>query len=156
MADADFAWYGGGKLNAAYNCVDRHLAERADQTAIIWAKDEPGEYQHITYRELKNEVCRVANVLRAHGVRKGDRIAIYLPMVPELAYTALACARIGAIHSIVFAGFSAESLRDRILDAEAARRGDGQRGPARRQDDPAQGDRRTKALEAGSTSSTPS
>ena len=114
----DFSWYAGGRLNACYNCVDRHLAERGDKTALIWAADEPGTYRHITYRELKHEVARVANVLLAHGVGKGDRVCIYLPMIPELAFTMLACARIGAIHSIVFAGFSAESLRDRILDAD--------------------------------------
>ncbi|MCP3938504.1 MAG: AMP-binding protein, partial [Actinomycetia bacterium] len=114
-----FDWYSGGRLNACYNCVDRHVEKRGNQTAIIWAADEPGEYKHITYREMKNEVCRIANVLKAHGVKAGDRVAIYLPMVPELTYTALACARIGAIHSIVFAGFSAEALRDRILDAES-------------------------------------
>ncbi|MCC7507739.1 MAG: acetate--CoA ligase [Planctomycetes bacterium] len=113
----DVSWFAGGKLNAAFNCVDRHLEARGDKTAIIWAKDEPGQYEHISYRQLKHEVCRVANVLKAHGVRKGDRVCIYLPMIPELAYTMLACARIGAVHSIVFAGFSAESLRDRILDA---------------------------------------
>jgi len=116
--DLDFQWYPGGKLNAAWNCIDRHLAERGDKTAIIWAADEAGEYQHISYRQLHREVCRVANVLRAEGVRKGDRVCIYLPMIPELAYTMLACARIGAIHSIVFGGFSAEALRDRIVDAE--------------------------------------
>ncbi|MCB1055741.1 MAG: AMP-binding protein, partial [Acidobacteria bacterium] len=114
----DFAWYEGGKLNACYNCVDRHLATQADKTAIIWAKDEPGEYEHINYRQLQRRVSRVANVLKAHGVRRGDRVCIYLPMIPELAYTMLACARIGAVHSIVFAGFSAESLRDRIMDAD--------------------------------------
>jgi acetyl-CoA synthetase len=113
----DVSWYSGGKLNACFNCVDRHLVKRGNQTAIIWAKDEPGEYQHITYTDLKHEVARVANVLKAHGVKRGDRVCIYLPMIPELAYTMLACARIGAVHSIVFAGFSAESLRDRILDA---------------------------------------
>ena len=115
--NVDFGWYLGGRLNACFNCVDRHLKERGDQDAIIWAKDEPGEYEHITYRQLKHEVCRVANVLRHHGVRKGDRVCIYLPMIPELAYTMLACARIGAVHSIVFGGFSSESIRDRILDA---------------------------------------
>jgi acetyl-CoA synthetase len=115
----DFGWYLGGRLNACYNCVDRHLKERGDQTAIIWAKDEPGEYEHITYRQLKHRVSRVANVLRAHGVRRGDRICLYMPMIPELAYTMLACARIGAVHSIVFGGFSAEAIRDRILDAGA-------------------------------------
>ena len=113
----DFSWYSGGRLNACYNCVDRHLNERGEQTAIIWAGDEPGEYRHISYREVKHNVARVANVLLAHGVKKGDRVCIYLPMTPELAYTMLACARIGAVHSVVFAGFSAESLRDRILDA---------------------------------------
>ena len=117
--EVDFSWFGGGRLNVAYNCVDRHLDERGDKTAIIWVADEPGEYKHITYRELKHEVARVANVLLSLGVRKGDRVCIYLPMVPELAYTMLACARIGAVHSVVFAGFSAESLRDRIIDAGA-------------------------------------
>jgi len=115
--NVDFAWFSGGRLNACHNCVDRHLDERGDQTAIIWVKDAPGEYQHITYRQLKHEVARVANVLRAHGVRKGDRVCIYMPMVPELAYTMLACARLGAIHSIVFGGFSSEAIRDRIIDA---------------------------------------
>jgi len=113
----DLSWYEGGKLNACHNCVDRHLAARGDKTAIVWAADEPGRYERITYRALQRRVCRVANVLKAHGVRRGDRVCIYLPMIPELAYTMLACARIGAVHSIVFAGFSAESLRDRILDA---------------------------------------
>jgi acetyl-CoA synthetase len=115
--EVDFAWFSGGRLNACYNCVDRHLATQGDKTALLWAADEPGEYRRISYRELKHEVARVANVLRAHGVRKGDRVCIYLPMVPEVVYTMLACARLGAVHSVVFAGFSAESLRDRILDA---------------------------------------
>ncbi|MEZ5332109.1 MAG: acetate--CoA ligase [Thermoanaerobaculia bacterium] len=113
----DFGWFLGGRLNACFNCVDRHLATRADKTALLWVADEPGEYRHITYRELKHMVSRIANVLLAHGVRRGDRVAIYLPMIPELAATMLACARIGAVHSVVFAGFSAEALRDRILDA---------------------------------------
>ncbi|MGA7613763.1 MAG: acetate--CoA ligase [Thermoanaerobaculia bacterium] len=117
LDEVDFAWFSGGRLNACFNCVDRHLEDKADKTAIIWAADEPGQYRHITFRELKHEVARVANVLLAHGVQKGDRVCIYLPMVPELAYTMLACARIGAVHSIVFAGFSSESLRERILDA---------------------------------------
>ena len=114
----DFAWYSGGRLNASYNCIDRHLATRADQTAIIWAGDEPGVYRHISYRELKHQVCRLANVLIAHGVKKGDRVCIYMPMIPETAYAMLACARIGAVHSVVFGGFSAESLSDRIIDAQ--------------------------------------
>jgi acetyl-CoA synthetase len=117
MDEVDFSWYGGGRLNACYNCVDRHLPDRGEQTAILWAGDEPGEYRYISYREVKHNVARIANVLLAHGVRKGDRVCIYLPMVPELAYSMLACARIGAVHSVVFAGFSSESLRDRILDA---------------------------------------
>ena len=115
--NVDFAWFLGGRTNVCYNCVDRHLNGRSDQDAIVWVKDEPGEYERITYRKLKHEVARVANVLKSHGVRKGDRVCIYMPMIPELAYTMLACARIGAIHSIVFGGFSSEAIRDRILDA---------------------------------------
>jgi acetyl-CoA synthetase len=117
MDEVDFSWFSGGRLNACYNCVDRHLVDHGEKTAIIWAGDEPGDYRYITYREVKHNVARIANVLLAHGVRKGDRVCIYLPMVPELAYSMLACARIGAVHSVVFAGFSAESLRGRILDA---------------------------------------
>jgi acetyl-CoA synthetase len=116
--EGDFGWFPGGRLNACFNCVDRHLATQGDRTAIIWAGDEPGTYRHISYRELKHQVCRMANVLRAHGVRKGDRVCIYMPMIPEMAYSMLACARIGAVHSVVFGGFSAESLRDRIVDAD--------------------------------------
>ena len=115
---ANVRWFEGAQLNVCHNCVDRHLPDRADQVAIIWAKDEPGEYERITYQQLHEHVCRVANVLRDHGVGRGDRVCIYLPMIPELAYTMLACARIGAVHSVVFAGFSADSLRDRILDAD--------------------------------------
>ncbi len=115
----DFAWFGGGRLNACYNAVDRHVREHPGRPAIIWARNEPGQYELITWRDLKHNVGRVANVLKAHGVQKGDRVCIYLPMVPELAYTMLACARIGAVHSVVFAGFSAESLRERILDSGA-------------------------------------
>jgi len=115
--EADFAWFSGGRLNACFNCVDRHLPTLADRTAIIWAQDEPGVYTHISYRELKHNVCRVANVLLHHGVKKGDRVCLYMTMIPELIYTMLACARIGAVHSVVFGGFSAESLRDRIVDA---------------------------------------
>ncbi|MEM8997526.1 MAG: acetate--CoA ligase [Acidobacteriota bacterium] len=114
----DFSWYEGGKLNASVNCVDRHAAATPDRTAIIWAADAPGEYEHISYQQLQRRVARMANVLKAHGVSRGDRVCIYLPMIPDLAYTMLACARLGAVHSIVFAGFSADSLRDRVLDAE--------------------------------------
>jgi acetyl-CoA synthetase len=115
--EVDFGWYLGGRLNACFNCVDRHLPKYGERTAIIWAADEPGVYKHISYRELKHHVCRVANVLHAHGVRKGDRVCIYMPMIPETVYAMLACARIGAVHSVVFGGFSAESLRERIVDA---------------------------------------
>jgi acetyl-CoA synthetase len=115
--EVDFAWYSGGRLNACYNCVDRHLETIGDRTAIIWAADEPGVYKHVSYRELKHNVCRLANVLLAHGVRKGDRVCVYMPMIPETVYAMLACARIGAVHSVVFGGFSADSLRDRIVDA---------------------------------------
>jgi acetyl-CoA synthetase len=116
--NVDFSWYNGGRLNACFNCVDRHVDKLGDKPAIIWAKDAPGEYVTISYRQLKHEVARVANVLKAHGVQKGDRIALYMPMIPELAYTMLACARIGAIHSIIFGGFSADAIRDRVLDAK--------------------------------------
>jgi acetyl-CoA synthetase len=115
--EVDFAWFSGGRLNACFNCVDRHLKKHGEKTAIIWAGDEPGSYRHISYRELKHWVCRMANVLLHHGIRKGDRVCIYMPMIPELAVAMLACARIGAVHSVVFGGFSAESLRDRIVDA---------------------------------------
>jgi acetyl-CoA synthetase len=117
--EVDFAWFRGGKLNACYNCVDRHLPERSNQVAILWVEDEPGAYQAITFRELKHQVSRMANLLVSLGVRRGDRVAIYMPMMPELAFAMLACARIGAVHSVVFAGFSAEALRGRILDAGA-------------------------------------
>ncbi len=119
LKEVDFSWYGGGRINACFNCVDRHLPTQAEKVAILWAGDEAGEYRTVTYAELKHNVARVANVLLAHGVRRGDRVAIYLPMIPELVYAMLACARIGAVHSVVFAGFSAESLRGRILDAGA-------------------------------------
>ena len=115
--EIDFSWYSGGRLNACFNCVDRHLDTLAERTAIIWAADEPGLYRRISYRELKHNVCRLANVLLDRGVRKGDRVCIYMPMIPETAYAMLACARIGAVHSVVFGGFSADSLRDRVLDA---------------------------------------
>lgn len=114
----DIAWFTGGQLNVSYNCIDRHLDARGDKTAIIWEDDE-GAVTHISYKQLLQEVSRVANVLKAWGVKKGDTVAVYLPMIPQLAYTMLACARIGAPHSVVFAGFSAESLRDRIVDASS-------------------------------------
>lgn len=119
METGSFAWFLGGRLNAAYNCVDRHVATRGDQVAILWEGDKPDEVRRITYRELQREVSRLANVLARHGVRKGDRVAIYLPMIPEAAFAMLACARLGVVHTVVFAGFSAEALRDRILDSNA-------------------------------------
>jgi acetyl-CoA synthetase len=118
FTSVNFSWFLGGKLNAAYNCLDRHLEKKADKVAIIWAKDEAGDYQHLTYREIFENVCRLTNLLEAHGVKKGDRVCIYLPMIPELVYSVLACARLGAIHSVVFGGFSADSLKGRVLDAE--------------------------------------
>jgi len=113
------AWFKGATLNACYNCVDRHLPERANQTAIIWEGDEPDQDKHISYQQLFEEVSKFANVLKNRGVKKGDRVVIYMPMIPEAAFAMLACARIGAIHSVVFGGFSPEALKDRILNAEA-------------------------------------
>ena len=112
-------WFEDGVLNVSANCVDRHLATRGDQTAIIWEGDEPGDDAHITYRELHEKVCRFANVLKKLGVKKGDRVTIYMPMVPEAAYAMLACTRVGAIHSIVFGGFSPDSLAGRIEDCRS-------------------------------------
>jgi acetyl-CoA synthetase len=112
-------YFEGGKLNVSYNCLDRHLKTRGDKVAIQWEGNEPGEDKAFTYKMLHEEVCKFANVLKAHGIKKGDRVCIYLPMIPELAISMLACTRIGAIHSIVFGGFSADALRDRILDSEA-------------------------------------
>jgi acetyl-CoA synthetase len=109
-------WYEDGTLNVSANCIDRHLATRSDQTAILWEGDDPKESRAVTYRELHREVCRFANVLKAQGVNKGDRVTIYLPMIPEAAFAMLACARLGAVHSVVFGGFSPDSLAGRILD----------------------------------------
>ena len=116
--DVHIRWFEGGKLNVSYNCLDRHLATRGDQVAILWEGDNPEEDRKLTYRELHAEVCKLANVMKARGVRKGDRVCIYLPMIPEAAVAMLACTRIGAVHSIVFGGFSPDSLRDRIQDSE--------------------------------------
>ena len=110
-------WFDGGQLNASVNCIDRHLPARAAQTAILWEGDDPSDSQHITYQALKDEVCRLANVMHDRGVTAGDRVCIYMPMVPEAAYAMLACTRIGAIHSVVFGGFSPEALKDRINDS---------------------------------------
>jgi len=116
--EGKISWFEGAELNVCYNCVDRHLESRGDQIAIIWEGDDPNEDKKITYRELHREVCTFANVLKARGVKKGDRVCIYLPMIPEAAYAMLACARIGAVHSVVFGGFSPESIKDRILDSD--------------------------------------
>ncbi|MHA6723307.1 acetate--CoA ligase [Sphingomonas sp. RS2018] len=118
FAEADFRirWFADGTLNLSANCLDRHLATRGDDVAIVWEGDEPGETRRITYRDLHRDTCRIANVLKAHGVAKGDRVTLYLPMVPEAAAAMLACARIGAVHSIVFGGFSPDSLAGRIED----------------------------------------
>ena len=111
-------WFKGGQLNVAYNCIDRHLEKRGEQIAIIWEGDNPAESAHITYNKLHHNVSRLANVLKGRGVKKGERVCIYMPMIPEAAYAMLACARIGAVHSVVFGGFSPDALRDRILDAD--------------------------------------
>ena len=111
-------WFEGGRLNACYNCVDRHLERRGDQTALIWEGDDPADDAHITYQELHEQVCRLANVLKSRNVSKGDRVCIYMPMIPEAVYAMLACARIGAVHSVVFGGFSPESIKDRVLDSD--------------------------------------
>jgi acetyl-CoA synthetase len=116
--DLHINWFKGGTLNVSYNCLDRHLEKRGDQIAIIWEGDDPNEDRKITYRELHEEVCRFANVLKARGVSKGDRVSLYLPMIPEAAVAMLACTRIGAVHSIVFGGFSPDALKDRINDAD--------------------------------------
>ena len=117
--DVSIKWYEDGTLNACWNCVDRHLEEYGDQIAIIWEGDEPDQSANITYKQLHEEVCLFANTLKANGVRKGDRVTIYMPMIPEAAYAMLACARIGAVHSVVFGGFSPEALAGRILDCES-------------------------------------
>ena len=114
--DLHIRWFGDGVLNASANCIDRHLESRGDRTAILWEGDDPGDSRAISYRELHAEVCRFANVLKAHGVKKGDRVTIYMPMIPQAAYAMLACARIGAVHSVVFGGFSPESIANRITD----------------------------------------
>ena len=118
LQKGDIRWFSGGQLNLSHNCIDRHLATRGDQTALIWEGDDPQDSQTITYRQLHEQVCRLANVLKARGVKKGDRVCIYMPMVPQAAYAMLACTRIGAVHSVVFGGFSPDALRDRILDAD--------------------------------------
>ncbi|HEV2264137.1 MAG TPA: acetate--CoA ligase [Stellaceae bacterium] len=117
--DISIKWYEDGTLNAAYNCIDRHLKLRADQTAILWEGDDPNESRHVSYSELHESVCKLGNVLKSLGVKKGDRVTIYMPMIPEAAFAMLACARIGAVHSVVFGGFSPESLVGRIKDCRS-------------------------------------
>ena len=112
-------WFEDGTLNVCHNCVDRHLAKRGDQTAILWEGDDPKEDRNLTYKQLYADVCRFANVLKARGIKKGDRVTIYMPMIPETAISMLACARIGAIHSVVFGGFSPDSLAGRIEDCKS-------------------------------------
>ncbi len=112
------SWFKGGQLNVSYNCIDRHLEKRGEQIALIWEGDNPSESANITYNKLHSHVCRLANVLKSRGVKKGDRVCIYMPMIPEATYAMLACTRIGAVHSVVFGGFSPDALRDRILDAD--------------------------------------
>ena len=115
---AHIRWFEGGKLNLSYNCIDRHLESRAEQTAIIWEGDDPSKSEHISYQTLHDRVCQLANALREMGITKGDRVCLYMPMIPEATFAMLACARIGAIHSVVFGGFSPEALRGRINDSE--------------------------------------
>jgi acetyl-CoA synthetase len=155
VPDVSIKWFEDGVTNAAYNCVDRHLEKRGDQTAIIWEGDNPYDEKRISYRELHDHVCRLANVLKKHGVKKGDRVTIYMPMIPEAAYAMLAVARIGAIHSVVFGGFSPEALAGRIEDcasdfvitADEGVRG-GRRVPLKANTDEAlkKADRRAKVL----------
>ena len=115
----DVKWFVNGKLNITENCLDRHIDQRGDQTCILWEPNDPkDEAKKFTYRDVLREVCRMANTLKSLGVKKGDRVCIYLPMIPELAFAVLACARIGAVHSVVFAGFSASSIADRIADSD--------------------------------------
>ncbi|MAB87647.1 MAG: acetyl-coenzyme A synthetase, partial [Rhodobacteraceae bacterium] len=118
-AGVSIKWYEDGVLNVSANCIDRHLATRGNQTAIIWEGDNPEDSAHITYAQLHTEVCKLANVYKSLGVRKGDRVVLYMPMIPEAAYAMLACNRIGAVHSIVFGGFSPEALAARITACEA-------------------------------------
>lgn len=118
FSKASVTWFKDAKLNVSYNCIDRHLPQRAEQTAFIWEGDDPSDSLHISYRELHQSVCRLANVLKQRGVSKGDRVCIYMPMIPEATYAMLACTRIGAIHSVVFGGFSPDAIRDRILDSD--------------------------------------
>ena len=136
--DLHIKWFYDGTLNVCANCLDKHLPQRASQTAFLWESDDGKASRTITYQDLHDEVCRLANAMKGLGVKKGDRVTIYMPMVPAAAATMLACARIGAVHSVVFAGFSAEALAGRIQDCEAKLVVTRRRGTARRQNDSAQ------------------
>ena len=118
LKKSEINWFSGGKLNVSYNCIDRHLATKANDTAIIFEGDDPSEDLKVTYQELHDHVCRFANLLKERGVKKGDRVCIYMPMIPEVGYAMLACARIGAIHSVIFGGFSTEAIKARVMDAD--------------------------------------
>ncbi len=142
VGNVSIKWFEDGTLNAAYNCVDRHLPKRAKQTAIIWEGDDPKDSKHITYQELHDEVCRMANILRNRNVKKGDRVTIYMPMIPEAAYAMLACARLGAIHSVVFGGFSPELARQSHRGLQVERRHHRRRRRPRWPQDSAQGQHR--------------
>ena len=117
---ANTSWFEGGQLNISINCIDRHLPKNANKTALIWEGDNPSESKNISYQELHDQVCKLSNALKELGVKKGSRVCIYMPMIPEASYAMLACARIGAIHSVVFGGFSPEALKDRIIDADCS------------------------------------
>lgn len=119
-SNVDIKWFEGGTLNVSFNCLDRHLKNKGNKIAIIWEGDNPNESRTITYRELFEKVCKFSNSLKRLGVKKGDRVTIYLPMIPEAAIAMLACSRIGAIHSVVFGGFSPESLKNRIIDCKSS------------------------------------
>ena len=119
FAKAEAEWFKDGKLNVTTNCIDRHLQDRAEQTATIWEGDDPSEDKNINYQELHDQVSKMGNVLRQRGVEKGDRVCIYVPMIPEAAYAMLACARVGVVHSVIFGGFSPDAIVDRCEDAEA-------------------------------------
>ncbi len=120
FAEPKIEWFAGGKMNITENCIDRHLANKGDQPAFIWEANDPDEHHRVlTYRKLHEKVCMFAHVLRNNGVKKGDRVCLYMGMIPELAIAVLACARIGAIHSVIFGGFSAQSIADRLIDAQA-------------------------------------
>ena len=137
--DVHIRWYYDGTLNASANCLDRHLSARGEQTAIIWEGDDPANSKRITYNELHREVCKFANVLKAEGAKKGDRVTIYLPMIPEIAVAVLACARIGAVHSVIFGGFSPDSIAGPHPGLRFQRGRDRRRGRPGRPPDPAQG-----------------